>query len=162
MVAMKEQHRRTLQQLRDDACQLFEDLNSDMEQLRANVYDVAEEARAASERVHRQLTDAWQDNNRQVMKVQAATKRELTYRSGVKKIRSQLVSLRGEQAIISNQLRHDTMQAAGMVSPTNAHIAAALSPQLNPRLPYCLCWSDPFPVCCVLCSSILCAPQCSS
>ena len=113
---MKEEHRRTLHQLRDEACSLSLDFNSDMEQLRAHVYSVAEETRAASERVHRQMTDAWQNNNHQLLRVQAATKKELTYRSGLKKLKSRLGTLRREQEAISNQLRHDTAQAAGMVS----------------------------------------------
>ena len=117
---IKEEHRATLLQLRNDACQLAAELNSDIEQLRDQLYADAETARTVSERVHRQLTDAWQNNNRQLMKQQAATKRELTYKSGLKKIKVQLAALRGEQANIANQLRHDTAQAAGMVSRSSS------------------------------------------
>ena len=116
LVALKDEHRLTLQQLKIDACQLATETYSDMEQLRARLYAVADEARTASERVHRQLTDAWQNNNHQLMRAQAATKRELTYRSGMKKLKTQLVTLRSDQANINNQLRHDTAQAASMVS----------------------------------------------
>ena len=120
LVSLKDEHKHAVAQLRADAYQLLSDMNVDMNRLWPHLDAVAEEARAASERVHRQLTDAWQSNNNQVLKAQAAAKRELIQRSGMKRLKVQLVVLRSEQADINNQLRHDTMQAAGMVNISGA------------------------------------------
>ena len=118
-MTLKERHQQTLQRLRDDTVQLLTDMDGDFNQLRLHLYNVAEDAAAASARVHRQLTDAWQNNNQQLFKMQAATRRELACRSGLKKLHKRVAALRSEQTTISNQLRHDTMQAAGMVSSTH-------------------------------------------
>ena len=125
-MSLKEQHKQTLQRLRDDAVQLLTDMHGDFNQLRLQLYNVAEDASAVSARLHRQLTDAWQNNNQQLFKMQAATRRELACRSGLKKLHKRLAVLRGEQANISTQLRHDTMQAAAMVGSRHSqHLSAA-------------------------------------
>ena len=116
LATIRDEHRTTLQQLRSDARQLFYDMNSDIEQVREQLYTDSETIQKDWERVYRQLTDAWQSNNHELLKRQAATKRELVYRIGMKKVKAQLETLRGQQTNISHQLRHDTAQAAAMVS----------------------------------------------
>ena len=95
-------------------------MNGDIEQLRTQLYADANDERAASARVHRQLTDAWLLNNQQLLQLQAATKRQLTYASGMKQLKARLATLRTQHANIANQLHNDTTQAAAMVSLRSA------------------------------------------